>query len=190
MIFPGMFKFISSLLFSPSRTPLNLLDFKEKRFISAEMEYPNNYFNRDKKECGVWLEYFDSNDKSIAYIRYYINTGQVGLFFMNKEYHNRSLGKQILSKAIEDMRENGCEEMWASTLKDHQFWSNVYNKALKYRDPAHPSVTGDGYYLNLRDKETVDRILAINRPRDPLEPPAETGTAVPSVGAGRHPKLQ
>jgi len=127
---------------------LKINNFKEIRYVSSEMPYQNKYF-MDKKTGGIMLEYYNQDIK-IGYIRYYINTGQIGLFFILKEYQKRGLGKQILSKVIKELQDNNCDEIWVVTLKDHQFWSNVYNKSFSYREPAHPSVTGDGYFMDLK----------------------------------------
>ena len=139
--------FLSNWMLS-SRTPLFINDFKEMRYISPA--YPDNWedWAVKNKPGGVLLEYYDK-DVRIGYIRYYITTGQIGLFFINNEYQHRGLGKQILSKVIEDMKTYHCEEVWAVTSKNHSFWSNVYNKSFEYRDPAHPTVGGDGYFMKL-----------------------------------------
>ena len=132
--------------------PLQISDFKEIRFDSSEEE-PYPFFGKEKfvhgKPGGVVLEYYDK-DHQIGYIRYYVNTGHIGLFFIQKEYQNRGLGKQILCKVIQELQENNCDEIWAVTSKDHAFWSNVYHQLFSYRDPAHPSVGGDGYFMDLR----------------------------------------
>lgn len=120
----------------------------------------------------IWKCYFEKNDKncknididqitdryevekicanSIGYIHYRIGTGQIGLFFINREYANRGLGKQILIKTIEHMKLCDNKSVWAVTSKDHPFWSNVFGKSFLYRDSKklHPSVTGDGYILD------------------------------------------
>jgi hypothetical protein len=131
-----------------SRERLEINNFKEIRYVSSEMPYQNEYFV-NKKHGGIMLEYYDKDIK-IGYIRYYVNTGQIGLFFIQKEYQNRDLGKQILSKVIKELQDNNCDEIWAVTSKYHLFWSNVYNKSFSYRNPAHPSVTGDGYFIDLK----------------------------------------
>jgi hypothetical protein len=91
------------------------------------------------------------NDETlIGYIKYR-TTGQIGLFFItNKEYKNCGLGKQILTKVINELVINQCEEVWAVTTDDHPFWSNVYNRHFIPRNPAHASVGGSGYYINLK----------------------------------------
>jgi N-acetylglutamate synthase-like GNAT family acetyltransferase len=77
------------------------------------------------------------------------DTGQIGLFFIDNDYQNRGLGKQILSKVMEELTTYHCEEVWAVTSKHHSFWSNVYNNSFEYRDPAHPTVGGKGYVMKL-----------------------------------------
>ena len=139
--------FINRLIIKPP-TPLFLKDFKEVRYDSELTPKPNDYFSNDKLG-GVWLQYFNENDQSIAYIRYYTSNGQIGLFFIAETYKNRGLGKQILQKAMNELREKKCDEVWVVTSKDHSFWSNVNNKSFKYRDPAHPSVTSEGYFRKL-----------------------------------------
>lgn len=141
------FVFLSNLMLS-SRTPLFINDFKEMRYIPPA--YPDNWkdWTVKNKPGGVLLEYYDK-DVRIGYIRYYITTGQIGLFFIEDNYQDRGLGKQILSKVIEELKTCHCEEVWAVTSKNHPFWSNVYNNSFEYRDPAHPTVRGDGYFMKL-----------------------------------------
>ena len=129
-----------------SKKRLNIDDFKEMKYVYS-IGIRHKEFN-NRKPGGILLEYFDK-DVRIGYIKYYITTGQIGLFFINKEYQNRGLGKQILSKVISELKENNCKEVWAVTLQDHPFWSNVYNKSFQYKDPVHSSVTGDGYFMKL-----------------------------------------
>ena len=168
----NIFTFLSNLMLS-SRTPLLITDFKEMRYISPATYPSDNFpvydeaeandtsaippsrcsFSNDRfvknKPGGIFLEYYDNKNIRIGYIRYYITTGQIGLFFINDEYQRRGLGKQILSKVIEDLKTNNCDEVWAVTSTNHPFWSNVYNKSFVYRNPAHPSVGGDGYFMKL-----------------------------------------
>ena len=86
-----IYQYISSLIHSHDRPRLDIHNFKEVRLVSDEMDHPNNFFSRHKnKKGGIRLEYFD-NGQRIGYIRYYITTGQVGLFFIEDEYRNRGL---------------------------------------------------------------------------------------------------
>ncbi len=85
----------------------------------------------------------------IGYINYRTGTGQIGLFYINKKYQNRGLGKQILKKVMIDLKEHNNKTLWAVTSENHPFWSNVYAKSFEYKIRLHPSVTGSGYLLNL-----------------------------------------
>lgn len=96
------------------------------------------------------LDYYTKDGTKVGYIKYKTN-GQIGLFFINDEYQNRGLGKQILYKVIKELFKYDCSEVWAVTTDNHPFWSNVYNKQFKPRHPVHPSVTGSGYYLNIKE---------------------------------------
>jgi len=132
-----------------SNIPLFINNFKEVRHVASEMLEPNEHFVY-RKPGGIMLEYYNNQDEKIGYIRYYITTGQIGLFFIDEDYQRRGLGKQILSKVIQDMEANHCEEVWVVSTSNHPFWSNVYNKSFVPRKPAHPSVGGPGYVMKLK----------------------------------------
>lgn len=166
-----MFAYLSNwLLGSCTRGPLVISDFREKRLCyspikTEECSVPcaiggfmdTEDFDQDElyyifgnhKPGSVLVEYYNSKNVRIAYIKYYITTGQIGLFFIEEEYQHRGLGKQILSKVIKELRANHCEEAWAVSTKHHTFWSNVNHKSFEFRYPAHPSVTGPGYFMKL-----------------------------------------
>jgi hypothetical protein len=97
--------------------------------------------------------YYDTNvdpPKNIGYIDYRLEPGQIGVFFINDEYQNRGLGKQMLMIAIDDIKNYGtANTVWAVTIKNHPFWHNVWDQSFKYKDPTHSSVTGDGYVMTL-----------------------------------------
>ena len=136
----------------PPPIPLQINDFKEKRYVSSEtpLSHPDYHdLFVHGKPGGIMLEYYNKKYEKIGYIRYYITTGQIGLFFIDKEYQNRGLGKQILSKVIDELEANHCEEVWVVSTDNHPFWSNVYNKSFTHRKPAHRSVGGSGYYMKL-----------------------------------------
>jgi hypothetical protein len=108
-----LFKQVSDMLFTTKPEKLCLTDFIEVRMVMDD--------NYNKKTNGsIRLCYFVITDasnnklihfgnkkdarrhieticsKSIGYISYRIATGQIGLFFINSDYQNRNLGKQIL----------------------------------------------------------------------------------------------
>lgn len=146
-------------LFIKRKTPLDINNFEECRYNSYEKSELTDYFVNNKPG-GIMLEYYQE-DRRVGYIRYYITTGQIGLFFIEKPYQNRGLGKQILTKVIKELQENNCDECWVVTTKGDNFWSNVYNKSFTYRDPAHSSVTGNGYFIDL--KKNIEPIQCLNR---------------------------
>lgn len=116
---------------------------------TADMKYPeyaptiSSFETRDNDEMIA--------NKGIGYISYRVATGQIGLFFIKKEYQNCGIGKQILLRAIEDIKHNGCNKVFAVTSKDHTFWSNVFKSSFKWSKRPDDSVTGSGYCLDLNN---------------------------------------
>ena len=141
----GILKFFGLYNLIGKPAPLFIHDFREVRYVSSKIPEPNDIFVNNNNQ-----------DVKFGYIRYYITTGQIGLFFIDKEYQNRGLGKQILSKLIEELETNKCEEVWAVSTDNHTFWSNVYNKSFTHRVPAHPSVTGSGYFMKIREENNIE----------------------------------
>ena len=135
-----------SLFAKPKPLPLNLSDFKQVKVIKDD--YWNNI-----PESDIRIVFYDklTNDTYAGYISYRAAVGQVGLFFLEKDYRERGLGKQILTQTIEDMKKFGTTDIWAVTIDDHPFWSNVFNKSFKYYEmkQLHPSVTGSGYKMQI-----------------------------------------
>lgn len=166
-----MLSYIKKLCFMDiyPKKQLKLENFKEFRFVIDDTynKVPNG---------NIWLCYFDKNKqvdiitqinnmdknlirkrddveelahKSIGYVSYKNKTGQIGLFFINKDYQNLGLGKQILIKLINEQINNDNNKIWAITTKDHPFWSNVFEQSFEFASRPHNSVTGSGYLLNL-----------------------------------------
>ena len=66
------------------------------------------------------------------------------------QYKNKGFGKQMLSLAIDDIKTHDkAHYVWAVTIQDHPFWSNVWNKSFTYTDPVHSSVVCDGYRMTI-----------------------------------------
>jgi GNAT superfamily N-acetyltransferase len=126
--------------------PLFLKDFKQIKVMK------DDYWNKIP-DSDFRIDFYDklNNDKYAGYISYRAGVGQVGLFFLNKEYQNRGIGKQILTQTIEHMKEFNTTDIWAITTDDHPFWSNVFNKSFKWYEmrQVHPSVTGSGYKMKI-----------------------------------------
>lgn len=146
-----------------------LQDFQQFRFVIDDTW--NNVPNGN-----IWLCYFDKNNqineinqinnidknlikdrddvekiahKSIGYVSYKNKTGQIGLFFINKDYQNLGLGKQILLNIINELVVDDKEKnIWAIATKSHPFWSNVFKQSFDFTSRPHDSVTGSGYLLN------------------------------------------
>jgi hypothetical protein len=167
-----MFSYIKKLCFFDiyQQKQLKLEDFQEFRFILDDTY--NKVTNGN-----IWLCYFDKNKqidkiteinnmdkklikdrddveqiahKSIGYVSYKNKTGQIGLFFINKDYQNLGLGKQILLNIINELTiDNKTKEIWAITTQSHPFWSNVFEQSFEFATRPHNSVTGSGYLLNL-----------------------------------------
>ena len=55
----------------------------------------------------------------------------------------------MLQKAINEMKIHKVTKVWAVTTHNHPFWSNVFNKSFTLKFPAHKSVTGSGYVMDL-----------------------------------------
>jgi hypothetical protein len=124
---------------------LNLTDFTQIKIISDDTW--NNFPNSD-----IRIDYYDkiNNDKYAGYISYRVKVGQIGLFVLQPEYRNRGLGTQILLDVIDDMKNHNTSYVWAVTIKNHPFWSNVFNKSFYWYDEnVHPSVTGSGYKMKI-----------------------------------------
>ena len=122
-----------------------IADFYLKRIV--EDDTWNNVHNG---EVSYYL--FRENDRdALSLCRFRVETGQIGLFYIwDDKIRGKGLGKQILSKAIGEIIEHGtADTVWAVTTDDHPFWSNVWYKSFKPRDPVHRSVTGSGYSMSL-----------------------------------------
>lgn len=146
MKFKDLYLFSCTLFKKPKPIPLNLSDFYQHKVIKDDSL--NN-----KPDGGVLIDFYSDFNKTnkIGYISYRVKVGQNGLFFIDKEYQNRGLGKQILSQVIDDMRANNVTEIWAVTTREHPFWSNVFNKSFHWYDSRqlYPSVSGFGYKMKI-----------------------------------------
>jgi hypothetical protein len=128
--------------------PLKLSNFKQERIVTDDT-YNGHQIG------SVKIRYYD-NDLHVATLSYQKCNGQIGLLFVHcKEYSNRGLGKQMLRQAIYELTNDNeinpnVDEIWAVSSRKN-FWSNVFNKSFKARTPAHPSVTGSGFFMKIID---------------------------------------
>lgn len=135
---------IFAIMRKPS--PLNISDFKQITTIKDDNwnKIPDSDFR---------IDFYDklNNEQFAGYISYRAGVGQVGIFILEPDYRNRGLGKQILTQTINHMKEFNQTHIWAITIDDHPFWSNVFNKSFKFHEMGkiHPSVTGSGYKMKI-----------------------------------------
>lgn len=105
------------------------------------------------KEGNVRRTYFTKGIRptELGYIDYRVATGQIGLFFIyDKKYHNNGLGKQMLTRAIDDIRTHGtASTVWGVTEYTHPCFKNMWGGIATWQKPAHNSVTGTGYSIDL-----------------------------------------
>jgi len=144
-----MFSKLNQLLLFKKKdvSKLKLIDYNEVRKVSDDdwNSVPHGQ---------VKLTYFDRNMKHIATIAYNLVSGQIGLLFIHDpKLERRGLGTQMLEKAIDEIKNKNLinphvKEIWAVTT-NHNFFSNAFNCAFKPRKPAHHTVTGPGYYMEI-----------------------------------------
>lgn len=138
-MFTNIFKLITNVFKPKPRTLLT--DFKETRTFIQDRRGPNYVTH---------LEYFNDKNESIGYIDYRLSNGEIDMFGLEHKYRNQGLGKQILLKTIDEMKQQHLKEIWGFALEGHPFWSNVFNKSFTYRNPIHPSSpTLCGYFMKL-----------------------------------------
>jgi GNAT superfamily N-acetyltransferase len=126
-------KYVYKLYFE---TPVNL----KYMDINANEPTLSNFHDRNSID--------ELASTAVGYITYRLVTGQIGLFFINKKYQNRGLGKQILNRVITDMKHEGKTHIFAITTPNHPFWTNVFNKSFQWKQRPDASVTGSGYHLD------------------------------------------
>jgi RimJ/RimL family protein N-acetyltransferase len=126
----------------PPTTPLFLSNFIEKKTVTDDT------WNKIK-DGQVRYEYFqnETDKEPFAMIDFRPGVGQIGIIGIWPESNrNRGLGKQMLRKAMNDIKAFGkTDTVWAVTSENHTFWSNVFNKSFIWKVPAHDTVTGHGY---------------------------------------------
>lgn len=123
--------------FNKNTLPLMLTNFIQKKVI----------YNTINKEINI--NFYDKiNNEHVGYIYYFIETGQVNLFFLNKSYRNRTLGTQIIAQVINDI---DAQYIWVITKRNDYFWSNIFNKSFLWcnRGELHNSVKNSGYKLEI-----------------------------------------
>ena len=124
------------------KVPLLIDNFKE--IITISDDDWNNVKNGEKN-----VKYYNNEGKYIGYINYRLAVGQIRIFYLDKNYRNIGLGKQILNKTINDIKDYGTKEVWVVSSENDQFWSNVNNKSfIKY--PANSSVRSSVFFMKIK----------------------------------------
>jgi hypothetical protein len=128
----------------PKQNLVNMFDIKQIK--TTKYDHYNNVQNGI-----IDIIYFDNlTNEHIGQIIYRLN-GQIGSFYINSPYRSHGLGKQILLETINELKKHNVKYIFAVTIKDHYFWSNVFNKKFIWcnYNTLHPSITGSGYKMNI-----------------------------------------
>lgn len=92
------------------------------------------------------------NNKSIAYLRYRPNTGQVGIIWVDKDYQRRGLGRAMLDVVIQDTVSAGqSDKVWAISLSDHSFWKNVWGGSFHFNGSGDRHIDCGVFTYTLKD---------------------------------------
>ncbi len=96
-----------------------------------------------------WISIKNQEGIEIGYCQYQSKTGQIGVFRMDEEYRHLGTGQKVLAMCIEDMKAAGATEIWGVTSSKEFSQMSAYKGKVHYRNPAHSTVTLDGYYMKL-----------------------------------------
>jgi predicted GNAT family N-acyltransferase len=121
------------------------------KFNDIKYLYLNNFqqsISTPNKSGEIVVNYYD-NAENFGLTQYNINTGEISMIIINREYRGKSLGKQIVSNIIEDMKVNKVKEVWVKAPYNHYFWANVLNKSFMFRTPISSQKGSRGYFLTL-----------------------------------------
>ncbi len=113
------------------------------------------YNNDPNSYCRI--EFFDnSNCKYVGLIVYRLTTGQIYTFYLENEYRNQGLGKQIIEQTIKHMKDYNTPYIWLNIKKQHYFWSNIKINENKFQwcdkgklFNSSSSQTGVGYQMKI-----------------------------------------
>jgi hypothetical protein len=103
------------------------------------------------KDGDVHNRFFTKTDppKAMGSLNYRLHTGQIGWLNCYESFMNRGLEEQLLKKAEDDIRAYGtANTIWEAVVpKESPLYSN--DTRFTWKDPAHNSVTGDGWSMDL-----------------------------------------
>lgn len=121
------------------------------KFNNVKYLYLDNFqqsISTPNKSGEIVVNYYDNNE-NIGLTQYNIHTGEIGMIIINRVYRDKSLGKQIVTNIIEDMKINKLKEVWVKAPHNHIFWSNVFNKSFTFRTPINSEKGTRGYFMKL-----------------------------------------
>jgi hypothetical protein len=139
----------------------------KNKFIDTKYLYLNNFqqcVSTPNKTGDIVVNYYDNNynnnhnnnhnnnynnNHNIGLTQYNIHTGEINMIIINREYRGKSLGKQIVTNIIQDMKVNKVKEVWVQAPHNHNFWSNVFNKSFTFRSPITSEKPVRGYFMKL-----------------------------------------
>lgn len=111
---------------------LNITDFNYAVRTSESIK--SDYYKKH-------IVYLDKNNCDVGCIEYKPNTGQIWSFYIAKKYRNRSLGGQILTNVMDDIKSFGTKRVWLVTDKyPHPFWEKngfIYKNHSDISDKMH-----------------------------------------------------
>ncbi|AYV83022.1 MAG: hypothetical protein Hyperionvirus3_168 [Hyperionvirus sp.] len=143
---------IATLLGQPMRSILSKAG--KKLDVLKKPLYLNN-FNVAKKikpnhsPPDIGLTYTDPiNKQEVGYCQFNPHSGQIGLLRLDDKYRGRSIGTQLMNHIEQELKQNDVPEIWCVSsnkfFKDRLGWIP--------RVPAHPTVTGHGFYKSISNK--------------------------------------
>jgi ribosomal protein S18 acetylase RimI-like enzyme len=110
---------------------------------------PHPFRHLQAQKDQSWISIKNQDGKEIGYCQYQSNTGQIGILRMDEKYRYQGTGKKVLDMCIEDMKAAGATEIWGVTSSKEFSQMSAFEGKVHYRNPAHSTVTCDGYYMKL-----------------------------------------
>ena len=124
---------------------LKLDDFDEK--ITVSDDGWNHVMNGERD---FWFYTKTDPPKEVAHLNIRLQTGQIGwLMVVDDLYRERGLEQQLVKKAEVEVRAHGtARTMWEALVSKEAPWY-ANDPRFTWKDPAHESVTGDGWSMDV-----------------------------------------
>jgi len=122
-----------------SSDPILQLDTLDKRRFEHNDQFSAEYDRR------VHKKYYLKNIL-VCNIEYGLHSGNIGHINVEKPYQRRKLGQQMLSMAIQDIKNMMyATDIYAFTSNGHPFWTGVFGGKFKFDEKR----SHNGYQTNL-----------------------------------------